>query len=125
MIQLRMFLEGRTYVQHLRGHQTLHGLISRGNADVGATDAGACLTEVLILPMQNATQKYDLTLVNWREHKYPQIPMTELKRIVHTCKTNSFSVPPTLTRARDEPKIINWLGPNIIWQKDIIYYPPF
>ena len=84
MIQLRSLLKGSKnpiYIQHLRGHQNLPGLISQGNAAADAAASGACLIEVSTLPIQNATQMHDLTHVNWRGHKYlyPQIPAIELK----------------------------------------------
>ena len=73
MIQLGSLLEERKhpiYIQHLRGHQNLPGLISQGNAAADAAASGACLIEVSTLPIQNATQMHDLTHVNWRGLKY-------------------------------------------------------
>lgn len=73
MIQLGSLLESRKktiYIQHLRGHQNLPGLISQGNVAVDAAASGACLIEVSSLPIQNATQMHDLTHVNWRGLKY-------------------------------------------------------
>lgn len=65
---------------------------------MGNNWADQLATSPQALTLQEATKLHNLTHIDWRglQHRFPQIPMKDLKRIVHTCKTRQpvLKVPP-------------------------------
>lgn len=121
MIQTRNFLKSRTkpiFLQHLQGHQHLPGILSQGNAiaDSLASSSQCYLTQ------DEAISFHDLIHVNWRglQHRYPHVPIKELKKIIRTCKSCSpFLQLPPLQGPRVNP---HGLAPNHLWQTDVTYF---
>lgn len=72
-----------------------------------------------------ASQFHSLTHVNWRglRCKYPQVPIKDLKKIIHTCRScQTFLQVPPLQPMGSNPQ---GFCPDNLWKLDVTHYSPF
>ena len=84
MIQARTLLLEQVNPIYVH-HQNLPGLLSVGNS---LANRAASLT-IQACNLEDAYDLHDLTHINWRglHKRFPQIPIRELKKIIHTRKS--------------------------------------
>lgn len=74
------------------------------------------------MTLQEATQLHDLTHINWKglQHWYPQIPIKDLKKVVHTLSSANLTYEyPHCKGPGVNPR---GLRANMIWQMDVTHY---
>ena len=80
---------------------------------------------LLTYTVQEATSFHQLTHANWRalHHRFPQVPVRDLKKIIRTCKScQPFLQVPLLQKGGVNPR---GLRPNNLWQTDVTHFAPF